>query len=672
MAVLLAAPALPQTQTPEAMLGAALHQERVTGNLQAAIDGYRKVLAMKTVPRSVAALAQYHIGVCYEKLGNQEARKAFENVVRNYADQKDLAAQARARLAAMGGAGAGKETRARLLWDGAAGDVWGVSYDGRWISSPDPQTQDLVIRDLISGEQRRVTNKGAKATAGVVTSVVSRDGSQIAFLWIEGNDRRVSLRTVRADGTGERVLLELEQHQHQWMQPFGWSPDGKWIAVRKGYSDTGWRILLISAEDGSERVLVTREALRLAIPGLMKFSPDGRWLAYNAPSARGEAAIHVVSLSASPAAPMETAVDGRLIGWTPDGTGILFNRRQGDSREVYLLPVSNGKAAGEPRKIAAAQGFRGYPLAVTANGALVYHTGTSRSWDGVVSEFDLNSNSIGKAVISQPSTASGWHGMGEGVRFSPDGRRVLITLAQGHLLMRSLEDGSESRIAPQMKGWSRVEWASDGASLLISGAGLDGKMGLHRVDVHSGAATLVAAAEDGLSTCFASFVPSPDGKSAYCAVASGISVIDLGTGNIRRSVLARTAYAVQDMRFSHDGKKLALFGGGAVDIVDLATGRFQEIVRAPGNYLGGDWSPDDRFLLTTWCAGRYHSDMSTELVKLPVDGGPPSRTALDGHYIGLRLSPDGKRAATTRWGAEQRNQVWVLENFLPATVAQKK
>ncbi|MBI3279200.1 MAG: tetratricopeptide repeat protein [Acidobacteria bacterium] len=627
MAVLLAAPALPQTQTPEAMLGAALHQERVTGNLQAAIDGYRKVLAMKTVPRSVAALAQYHIGVCYEKLGNQEARKAFENVVRNYADQKDLAAQARARLAAMGGAGAGKETRARLLWDGAAGDVWGVSYDGRWISSPDPQTQDLVIRDLISGEQRRVTNKGAKATAGVVTSVVSRDGSQIAFLWIEGNDRRVSLRTVRADGTGERVLLELEQHQHQWMQPFGWSPDGKWIAVRKGYSDTGWRILLISAEDGSERVLVTREALRLAIPGLMKFSPDGRWLAYNAPSARGEAAIHVVSLSASPAAPMETAVDGRLIGWTPDGTGILFNRRQGDSREVYLLPVSNGKAAGEPRKIAAAQGFRGYPLAVTANGALVYHTGTSRSWDGVVSEFDLNSNSIGKAVISQPSTASGWHGMGEGVRFSPDGRRVLITLAQGHLLMRSLD---------------------------------------------SGAATLVAAAEDGLSTCFASFVPSPDGKSAYCAVASGISVIDLGTGKVRRSVLARTAYAVQDMRFSHDGKKLALFGGGAVDIVDLATGRFQEIVRAPGNYLGGDWSPDDRFLLTTWCAGRYHSDMSTELVKLPVDGGPPSRTALDGHYIGLRLSPDGKRAATTRWGAEQRNQVWVLENFLPATVAQKK
>ena len=81
----------PESQKAESMLGAALHLERVTGNLRAAIDGYRKVLASKGVSRSVAAQAQYHIGVCHEKLGSEEARKAFENVVNNYADQKDLA-----------------------------------------------------------------------------------------------------------------------------------------------------------------------------------------------------------------------------------------------------------------------------------------------------------------------------------------------------------------------------------------------------------------------------------------------------------------------------------------------------------------------------------------------------------------------------------------------------
>src|SRR5262245_28772305 len=99
---LILAPAWAVAQSPEIQMGAALHEERVTGNLQAAIDGYRKVLAMKSAPRTLAAQAQYHIGVCHEKLGNQEARKAFESVVRNYGDQKDLVAQARARLAAMG------------------------------------------------------------------------------------------------------------------------------------------------------------------------------------------------------------------------------------------------------------------------------------------------------------------------------------------------------------------------------------------------------------------------------------------------------------------------------------------------------------------------------------------------------------------------------------------
>jgi len=85
------------------------------------------------------------------------------------------------------------------------------------------------------------------------------------------------------------------------------------------------------------------------------------------------------------------------------------------------------------------------------------------------------------------------------------------------------------------------------------------------------------------------------------------------------------------MRFSHDGKRLALFGAGAVEIVDLGAGKFQQVVRAPGNYLGGDWSPDDRFLLTTWCeAGEYHSDTPTELVKLPAQGGLPTGTAVVG------------------------------------------
>jgi hypothetical protein len=146
-ALLLTAQAMPQAaQTPEALLGAALHQERVTGNMQAAIDGYRKVLAAKGASRSVAAQAQYHIGICYEKLGNQEARKAFESVVSNYADQKDLVAQARSRLTAMGGGGQTGQMATRLVWTGEKVDFNGtVSPDGSYVSFVDWYTGDLFL-----------------------------------------------------------------------------------------------------------------------------------------------------------------------------------------------------------------------------------------------------------------------------------------------------------------------------------------------------------------------------------------------------------------------------------------------------------------------------------------------------------------------------------------------
>src|SRR3954465_2728266 len=87
VAILWTATAQTKRDNPEVLLGAALHHERVTGNLQAAIEVYRKLLAMKGLPRPLTAQAQYHLGVCYDKLGNQQARQAFERVVRDYADQ---------------------------------------------------------------------------------------------------------------------------------------------------------------------------------------------------------------------------------------------------------------------------------------------------------------------------------------------------------------------------------------------------------------------------------------------------------------------------------------------------------------------------------------------------------------------------------------------------------
>jgi len=48
----------------------------------------------------------------------------------------------------------------------------------------------------------------------------------------------------------------------------------------------------------------------------------------------------------------------------------------------------------------------------------------------------------------------------------------------------------------------------------------------------------------------------------------------------------------------------------------------------------------------------------------PAEGGEPKRVPIPKEFRGLALSPDGKHLATTR--RTHRNQLWALENFLPA------
>lgn len=599
--------------------------------------------------------------------------------VRRVTSNSQMPATARARLADVGGESPGRGTRARLLWDDAA-NTWGTTADGRWVSLAvgEPESSDVAIRDLLSGEQRRVTNKGgyAKTMGWVEETLISPDGSQIAFLWGQeetpnSNHERYTLRVVRADGTDERVLLEAKWSDiadWPYYSLYSWSPDGKWIALREFRGGRPWRIALVSADDGRVRTLFTLPDGQEP-PDRIKFSPDGRWLAFDARAHSVEARRSVFTLPVAAAAPtpVEIAARAEVVGWTPDGNGILLTRLRDTTPELFLQPVSDGKASGEPRKVQAVSDFQGWPLAVTSSGSLLYskENGTA---DSLVAELDLNSGTIGKTVISQPARDR----EGGGARFSPDGSRVLFILPGQRVLIRSFEDGSEHTMMLQMTSSYRVEWAADGRSLLVNGVGKDGKDGLYRVDVHSGAASLVAASQGG-SSAFTVFAPSPDGRTVFLAyhgtsqgglTQNGLSAIDLQTGNVRRPVWGKLAYGVRDLRFSHDGKRLALFGEGAVEIVDVGAGRIQRIISSGGYYHGGDWSPDDRFLFMTWGKG------PTTLVKLPVEGGTPVKTALPADYRGLRLSPDGKRAAMTRWN-EQHNQIWVLENFPPAAAPKK-
>src|SRR5438094_5058605 len=79
----------------------ALVKERTDGNLPEAIKLYQTIVQKFGSDRKLAAKALFQIGQAYEKLGNAEARKAYERIARDFSDQKEVAADAGRRLAAL-------------------------------------------------------------------------------------------------------------------------------------------------------------------------------------------------------------------------------------------------------------------------------------------------------------------------------------------------------------------------------------------------------------------------------------------------------------------------------------------------------------------------------------------------------------------------------------------
>ncbi len=88
-------------QTAGELFEKALYMEEAKGDLQKAIDFYQKIIKQFPENREVAAKAQLHIGLCYEKLGLKKAQNAFQKVIDNFPERQEEVAIAKERIAAL-------------------------------------------------------------------------------------------------------------------------------------------------------------------------------------------------------------------------------------------------------------------------------------------------------------------------------------------------------------------------------------------------------------------------------------------------------------------------------------------------------------------------------------------------------------------------------------------
>ncbi|MHB1686103.1 MAG: tetratricopeptide repeat protein [Ignavibacteriaceae bacterium] len=89
-------------QTAEELYQKGVQLEEIKGELEKAIEVYSTVIKKNPSDKGTAAMAQLHIGLCYEKLGKDkidEAVLSFQKVINLYPSQKDAVQIAKEKLA---------------------------------------------------------------------------------------------------------------------------------------------------------------------------------------------------------------------------------------------------------------------------------------------------------------------------------------------------------------------------------------------------------------------------------------------------------------------------------------------------------------------------------------------------------------------------------------------
>jgi Tol biopolymer transport system component len=633
----------------EVLLQAATNKQLMEGKLEEAIQLYKKILTGRPSNRAVAAKALLQMGQCYEKLGEtqaQEARKAYQRIARDFADQAEIVAQARVRLAALGGpGGAGGLVARRVLTD--ASGVGGVlTADGKYIRGIDWDTGDVVQFEVASGQRSRITNTGPWGEEQAYGyDVFSRDGKQIAYS-LYTKDGVPQLRIRNLDGSGLRTLYSEKGSA----QAFDWSPDaGSILALR------GNELTLISTADGSVRVLRSTSGWVQRA----SFSPDGRFVAFSFVGEGSAPHGDVFLMTADGRNEVVVAghpAEDQLLAWTPDGRSLLFLSDRSGTWDIWTVHITGGKQQGEPELLKKDFGYDSEVLGFAPDGSFYYKTDTALGglYNGAV---DLET---GKVLVPPAPVTTRYAGPPAQPTWSPDGRNLAYISRPGDIVpgnniltIRSATTGEERFLSPRLRYVNMPSWAPDGRSVIAWGVTETGT-GMFRIDTETSEITKLADEAYFPKLC-------PDGKTlVFMRVGPIIMKRNLDTGE--ESEVVKTGAMLYDL--SPDGREVVFQVAGAVKTVSLNGGEPRELFRGlarPNSYYGLKWTRDGRYIIA-----QAFGTASSEIWRVPAQGGTPLKLDLSvPKLLFFALHPDNRRFAFSV-NEGSKSELWVLENFLPA------
>jgi Tol biopolymer transport system component len=683
LALSMLAAAAPAADTANDLFQQALVKERTEGNLPEAIKLYQRIVDKYATNHKVAAEALLQLAGCQSKLGDAQARKSLERLVRDFADQKETVAEASRRLAALGGGGPAGQPPTRLVWAGPKADGDSVSPDGRYLSYTDWDTGNLVLHDLVSDTDRVLTANGTMGPgpeAFAEGSAISRDGKQVAYEWWDDKTKRDESWV--AELTGDPHPRRLYDGDSS---PYDWSPDGKWLVVSFGDEHTV-QIGLLAAQGGAPRAIKSWPVGSGKI-GAASFSPDGKYIVYTRRMSDNDVRGYILSVDGkSETALAPESSDHRTPIWSPDGSRIVWVSGHPDSasRVLWSTRVADGKPVGEPEQLKADFGHS-FLTGFARDGSLFYGASFPES-DIYLADLDP---ATGK-LTSQPKRVNE-HGLGSSwgrIAWLPDGKSLSFWSrreGRGALVVHTLATGEERELWEQGTGspGGYTGWFPDGSIMAAESTGQT--VQFRRVEsrtletqatwtIHRGPAGTSVGYSRDLMTAFIAqkdeAVPCEGRICTYVMLAR-----DLQTG--RDSQICRfTAGAVGNLSrsVSPDGRDLAFTiqyqGHRLVMIAPTAGGPAREIYRSEDFRLRDalDWTKDGSRVLAFYDGGHG----SGELWSFPLKGGSPEKSAL---HVGANatidlnsaVSPDGTQFAFV--GGGRRPEVWVMTGLFQGAKA---
>ncbi len=657
-------------QTAEELYQAGLYQEEVQGNLESAIDLYRRILEDFPDNRAVGARAQLHVGLCYEKLGLQEAQQAYRRVIDEFPEHTDEVAVARDRLAG--------------------------------------------IQRALAELNRQPTFRKIEIASKPQNGVLSPDGNRLAFV-SEGAVWVVPLHgKVDPDIAGEPVRLADLEGVWDLGSQLAWSADGEWIAAN------GHRSVYVIPEDGSDlRVYPMPERGSSPYGFRLSLSPDGQEVAFSAleagtregaPEARAHH-IHVLSTSVGERRPMAFA-RGRMPAFSPDGELIAYTGHDGDlwvvpssggtpirlasaddeldgpvwspdgrfiaarhgSRETWVYPLSpDASGAGEPVKIALPRAIFGNLMGWTLDGEL----GVLMRTDEFYAIYTVPASG-GRAVQVTPNDVFSYY-----PRWSPSGERIYLRSVRPdedppvRLGYVPAEGGevvevpwrSERALMSRVPGGGH-NISPDGTRIVVSAAqepyrseeGVD----VWTIPLDGGRPTRLTS--DGSFEGYPCW--SPDGqwiafteyhvKSEDEGFWTAIHAIAAEGGEIRQLTSEADSVGDGPIAYAPDGERIAFFSGGAIKAIPVQGGEPEVLVDGVrlGRHSQLAYSPDGSRIAHNFGGKIWITTLATgETTELQT--GLPENFDLSE----FGWSPDGEKIVfVSSMGGEV--EFWLISDFL--------